>query len=79
MSSHDWAYGELDVEAAWREEAARNYELLDWEREQLADRLGRDDPIRALCVICGSRGAKAIYGLKCAGCFDAQREERDAA
>lgn len=79
MSAHDWAPGELDAEAAAREERYANAELEWWEREQLADRLGRDMPGVGWCAVCGEHPGKSIYGMKCAGCFQAQREERDAA
>lgn len=77
MSVHDWAPGELDAEAAAREERYAHAELEAWEREQLADRLGRDEPARLVCVVCGDRAGRSIYGLKCQGCWQAQRDERD--
>lgn len=78
MSAHEWAYGETDVEAAARERSSAEYELLEWEQEQLQDRLGRDGAVRTLCGVCGERPGVSVYGLKCRGCFDLQREERAA-
>lgn len=77
--THDWAYGETDVEAAARERASAEYELVEWEVEQRQDRLGRDGAARMWCAVCGERPGQSVYGLKCRGCFDAQREEREAA
>lgn len=79
MSAHDWGFGEADVEAATREEMNANREWDEWQRELDADRVRRHDPARLLCVVCGEKPGLSVYGLRCAGCFEAQREERDAA
>lgn len=79
MSAHGWAPGESDIEAGRREEAERDAELAEWEAEIHADRLGRDVGMVSRCAACGGPHAKSIYGMKCQGCFDAQREERDSA
>lgn len=79
MSAHDWGAGENDVEAAAREEANIERDLGEWERELEQDRMGRNAPARMWCAVCGERRGETVYGLKCQRCFDAQREERDAA
>lgn len=78
MSAHEWGFGETDVEAAARERASAEYDLLEWEAELRQDRLGRDGGVRTLCGVCGERPGQSVYGLKCRGCFEAQREERAA-
>ena len=76
MSTHDWGYGESDIEAGAREENARDSDLREWESELLADRLYRNDPVRSRCCLCHEGLAVSVYGWKCKGCFDAQREAR---
>lgn len=84
MSDHhteQWAELEPDVlHTEWDREWA---EYREWTSEQQSDRLERfADPLSNSftgCVVCHERAGKLIYGCKCAQCFEAQREERDAA
>lgn len=43
------------------------------------DRLERFSDSFVACVVCHSRPAHGIYGVRCQGCFEAQRAEREAA
>lgn len=54
-------------------------EHLDFKVTEEQDRLIRHGDSFTGCVICHERPGKLIYGVKCAQCFEAQREERDAA
>jgi hypothetical protein len=82
MSSFDSNYGEhyerdlIEAGAYERELAAEELEHV--ERERL-DSLRRDWPARSWCAVCGEALGQIIYGMKCRLCFEAQREERDAA
>ena len=41
------------------------------------ERLERNTSLHQGCRVCMAREGKGIYGGKCRGCFDAQREERE--
>jgi hypothetical protein len=82
LSSFDSNYGEhyerdlYEAGAYERELAAEELEHVERER---TDSLRRDWPAHAWCAVCNEKRAHGIYGGKCRGCFEAQREERDAA
>ena len=69
-------YGHLlDPNPVAAAESDREAELVEWEREILADRLGRDVGARTWCVVCGVEPGRSVYGFACAGCFEARRAE----
>ena len=74
-------WSEVDPDDSAWERSRQESELLEWEQEVHVDRLRRDWPVttRRLCAVCGERVAAAIFGMKCQPCFEAQREEREAA
>ena len=84
MSGYDGNYGEreLDARDAFEQQldVERDHADLDeWVREQRQDVLRRDDPATAWCGLCGERPGVRVYGGHCEACFEARREEREAA
>lgn len=65
----------LDHTAYERELAA---DELEYQATVHHERLHRDDPAAAWCAVCNCSRGLSIYGWKCQGCHEAQREERDA-
>lgn len=74
--THDaWVIGELhrNTDDSWEE-------YREWRDEIAADRrYDHETSLHQGCVVCMERDGKGIYGGKCRRCFEAQRDEREAA
>jgi len=82
VSGYDGNFGEHDARDALEQQLdveREHADLDEWVREQRVDVLRRDDPAAAWCALCGERRGVLVYGGHCKACFEARREERDAA
>ena len=74
--THDaWVAAEVyrEIDHSWTEH-------IEWSDEQKADRrYDHESSLHQGCVVCMERDGKGIYGGKCRRCFEAQRDEREAA
>ena len=72
MSAYWWETPEDEPDPDWLEH-------VEHAEQEEQDRLIRHGDSFIGCVICHNRSAQSIYGMKCASCFEQQREEREAA
>lgn len=72
-SSYDWQDEERRAaEGDWQDEQEA---LAQIARDRVADH-GDGRPVTP-CAVCGERPGVGIYGMKCRGCHEVQRAERE--